>query len=271
MDKVIIIVTSNDEKDDYNICNPNGEGLCEIKGLWCLNNNSDKMREDIEGSECNSIIWINSCRIYKNKEQQWQSTQTEIGNILKDIHKQFINCSKLVLYHDGKEGLIASFKDDHQSNYEYEKYNSRQIKNKFREEIENSNYNNLHRKLVQEYSIKKKLMKIVHNLLPIAVDCQGIIEVLSSSFKPPEGKNKIEWAKKYYEEAFGNKSFDKILEGLELKGKFKDLRSDKIKESFDKLDSKDYGNFKKEDIKEKDLQKFLSWFDEFCKTVKSAE
>ena len=81
--------------------------------------------------------------------------------------------------------------------------------------------------------------RIVHIFLPMDIDLQGIVEVLNPEFKPPEGKTREEWAKKYYKEAFGDenpkdKFEDKIKVALKEinKANLKDETKNNLKNIF---------------------------------------
>ena len=82
-------------------------------------------------------------------------------------------------------------------------------------------------KELQKFAIARTLLAkffllkhhLAHLFLPLDIDLQGICEVLSSESSPPSGKSKEEWAeecyrkaKAYYDEAFNDKSLQKIFE-----------------------------------------------------------
>ena len=72
---------------------------------------------------------------------------------------------------------------------------------------------------------------IVHLFLPLDIDLMGICEVLKEDFKPPEGKNKEEWAKEYYDEAFKDASpkykFEELCNQVKAEVENTELDNDK--------------------------------------------
>lgn len=93
------------------------------------------------------------------------------------------------------------------------------------------------KKLIEKLSTKtiKKYLhlshRIVHLFLPLDIDLMGICEVLKEDFKPPEGKNKEEWAKEYYDEAFKDASpkykFEELCNQVKAEVENTELDNDK--------------------------------------------